>query len=115
MTKNSLLQKVLVHVQSLDGWQDMELNHSAMHGCNGSLQFFAHLKFDTKNTSFVKIDVDIFDENLDASVVETQQSSILKMLMTLIQHQSLISCKHKSAMHKRKSSSNSQTPFQTSK
>jgi len=73
MTKNSLLQKVLVHVQSLDGWQDMELNHSAMHGCNGSLQFFAHLKFDTKNTSFVKIDVDIFDENLDASVVETQQ------------------------------------------
>lgn len=74
MIKNDLLQKVLDHIQSLDGWQDMELHHSALHGCNGNLSFFANLKFDTKNkSSFVKIDVDIFDENMEASVVETQQ------------------------------------------
>lgn len=74
MIKNDLLQKVLGHIQSLDDWQDMELSRSALHGSNGNLNFFANLKFDTKNkSSFVKIDVDIFDESMEESVVETQQ------------------------------------------
>lgn len=74
MIQSDLLDKVYLAFQNLDGWQDSVLEFNVLDGYNGNLHLVASLDLETKNSSsYVKIDIEIFDENLNEYVVETQQ------------------------------------------
>lgn len=70
MIEKDLLKKVLLAFQNLDGWQDSVLEHSILDAWNDNLHLIASLVFD--NTR-IKIDIDIYDENIDMYVVETEE------------------------------------------
>jgi len=72
MIQSDLLDKVYLAFQNLDGWQDSVLELNVLDGYNGNLHLVASLDLETKN-SYVKIDIEIFDETLNEYVVETQQ------------------------------------------
>ena len=78
MIKSDLLDKVYLAFQNLDGWQDSVLELNVLDGYNGNLHLVASLDLETKNSSsYVKIDIEIFDETLNEYVVETQQTITL--------------------------------------
>jgi len=76
MIQSDLLDKVYLAFQNLDGWQDSVLELNVLDGYNGNLHLVASLDLETKN-SYVKIDIEIFDETLNEYVVETQQTVTL--------------------------------------
>jgi len=76
MIQSNLLDKVYLAFQNLDGWQDSVLELNVLDGYNGNLHLVASLDLETKN-SYVKIDIEIFDETLNEYVVETQQTVTL--------------------------------------
>lgn len=83
MIKSDLLDKVYLAFQNLDGWQDSVLELNVLDGYNGNLHLVASLDLETKNSSsYVKIDIEIFDETLNEYVVETQQIVTLDGLDT---------------------------------
>ena len=66
MIKSDLLDKVYLAFQNLDGWQDSVLELNVLDGYNGNLHLVASLDLETKNSSsYVKIDIEIFDETLN--------------------------------------------------
>lgn len=73
MIKSDLLEKVYQGFQNLDGWQDSALELNVLDGYSRNLHLVASLDFETKVTSYVKIDIEIFNETLNEYVVETQQ------------------------------------------
>ena len=74
MIKTDLLKKVLLAFQNLDGWQDSVLEYSILDAWNNNLHLIASLVFDT---NLVKIDIDIYDENIDEYAVEIEEVLLL--------------------------------------